>query len=309
MRSFLDGTLMTIIIFLGVLSGMLLYSLMLSDVDAKTYQYGMLRALGFKKRMLIGMICEQAIGFSIPGLLLGTMIAWILNIELRRIIFVEAQNYLTYELAGNAVIIGVVFGLLMPVVANYLPIKSAMGQTLRNALDLSKRTDGEIGVKIQKLEQIGMDTNQLIVSVLLISIGFSTYYVVPYGFIHNNLSLVSTVMNLLLVLIMMGLSMICVLIFPFLEQLLLWITLNTCCRRDNKLKKVIESNMDGHRKRNSKTSIMFTLAISFLIFSASSFELLSTLIEKTVLSFIGADLQAIALSGYIHEIPIANFLD
>ena len=269
----------------------------------------MLRALGFKKRMLIGMICEQAIGFSIPGLLLGTMIAWILNIELRRIIFVEAQNYLTYELAGNAVIIGVVFGLLMPVVANYLPIKSAMGQTLRNALDLSKRTDGEIGVKIQKLEQIGMDTNQLIVSVLLISIGFSTYYVVPYGFIHNNLSLVSTVMNLLLVLIMMGLSMICVLIFPFLEQLLLWTTLNTCCRRDNKLKKVIESNMDGHRKRNSKTSIMFTLAISFLIFSASSFELLSTLIEKTVLSFIGADLQAIALSGYIHEIPIANFLD
>ena len=36
-RSFLDGTLMTIIIFLGVLSGMLLYSLMLSDVDSKTY--------------------------------------------------------------------------------------------------------------------------------------------------------------------------------------------------------------------------------------------------------------------------------
>ena len=59
---------------------MLLYSLMLSDVDAKTYQYGMLRALGFKKRMLVGMIFEQSIGFSIPGLLFGTMMAWILNI-------------------------------------------------------------------------------------------------------------------------------------------------------------------------------------------------------------------------------------
>ena len=154
-----------------------------------------------------------------------------------------------------------------------------------------------------------MDTNQLIVSVLLIMIGFSTYYLVPYGFIHDNLSLVSTVLNLLLVLIMMGLSMICVLIFPFLEQLLLWTTLNTCCRRDKKLMKVIESNMDGHRKRNSKTSIMFTLAISFLIFAASSFELLATLIEKSVLSFIGADLLAVSFTGYIHEIPIANFLD
>ena len=164
---------------------------------------------------------------------------------------------------------------------------------------MNKRTDGEIGVKIKKLEEIGMDTNQLIVAVLLISIGFSSYYVVPYGFIHDDLTLVSTVMNMILVLIMLGLSMICVLVFPFLEQLILWSSLNTCCRRDKKLIKVIESNMDGHRKRNSKTSIMFTLAISFLIFASSSFELLSTLIEKGALSFLGADLQAYAIGGYL----------
>ena len=88
---------------------------------------------------------------------------------------------------------------------------------------------------------------------------------------------------------MIGMTLICVLVFPFLEQLLLWITLNTCCRRDKRLMKIIETNMNGHRKRNSKTSIMFTLAISFLIFSASSFELLATLIEKSVSQFIGAD--------------------
>ena len=47
MKTFLDSTLITIIIFLGMLSAMLLYSLMLSDVDSKTYEYGMLRSLGF----------------------------------------------------------------------------------------------------------------------------------------------------------------------------------------------------------------------------------------------------------------------
>ena len=56
--AFLDGTLFTIIIFLGILSAMLLYSLMLSDVDSKTYDYAMLRALGFRKRMLVVMIVE-----------------------------------------------------------------------------------------------------------------------------------------------------------------------------------------------------------------------------------------------------------
>ena len=62
-------------------------------------------------------------------------------------------------MSGSAILIGVTFGLMMPVIGNYLPIQQAMGRTLRNSLDLSKRTDGEIGVKVQKLEQVGIDTN------------------------------------------------------------------------------------------------------------------------------------------------------
>ena len=56
MKTFLDSTLITIIVFLSMLSAMLLYSLMLSDVDSKTYEYGMLRSLGFKKTHLLSMI-------------------------------------------------------------------------------------------------------------------------------------------------------------------------------------------------------------------------------------------------------------
>lgn len=128
-----------------------------------------------------------------------------------------------------------------------------------------------------------MDPIQFGVALILVTVGFCTYYLVPYAFLKGELSLVFTLLNLLLVLIIIGLTLICVLIFPMLEQLLLWITLNTCCRRDRRFNAVIEKNMQGHRKRNSKTSILFTLAISFLIFAASSFKLISTLIEKTVL--------------------------
>ena len=69
---------------------MLLYSLMLSDVDSKTYEYGMLRALGFRKSMLVSMIVEQSLSFSVPGLLIGVMIAWVLNVLLRKLIFIES---------------------------------------------------------------------------------------------------------------------------------------------------------------------------------------------------------------------------
>jgi ABC-type antimicrobial peptide transport system permease subunit len=56
MQSFLASTLIVVICFLAILSSQLLYSLMLSDVDTKTYEYGMLRALGFKSSHLVSMI-------------------------------------------------------------------------------------------------------------------------------------------------------------------------------------------------------------------------------------------------------------
>jgi NADH:ubiquinone oxidoreductase subunit 3 (subunit A) len=214
-----------------------------------------------------------------------------------------------YHLTTASMIIGVTFGLVMPVLANYLPIKAAMGVNLRTSLDLSRRTDSEIGVKIKTLDSIGIDTNQLIVSFLLIIIGFSTYYLVPYAYMNDNIALFNTILDMLLVLIMLGLTMICVLLFPFLEYALLWTTLHTCCRRDKKLLRIIDKNMQGHRKRNSKTSLMFTLSISFLIFSASSFELLSTLLEKSVTQYIGADLNGMTAQRYIVEKPIKDFLD
>ena len=57
---------------------------------------------------------------------------------------------------------------------------------------------------------------------------------------------------------------------------------------------------------------MFTLSISFLIFAASSFTLISTLIEKTALSLIGADLCATATfspNALLDEIPMQEFLE
>ena len=48
--TFLDTNLIAITAFLGVLSAMLIYSLMLSDVEERTYEFGMLRALGFNTK-------------------------------------------------------------------------------------------------------------------------------------------------------------------------------------------------------------------------------------------------------------------
>jgi len=116
-------------------------------------------------------------------------------------------------------------------------------------------------------------------------------------------------LNLVLILVIIGMTFICMLIFEYLEKLILWLAINTCCRCDKRLHHVISKNMEAHRPRNSKTSLMFTLAISFLIFAASSFKLISSMVVKTAEAYIGADLKATNLQGCcIDEVPIANFL-
>jgi len=143
----------------------------------------------------------------------------------------------------------------------------------------------------------------------LIVVGFSTYYLVPYTLAKGKNTMLFLLMNLILVLVILGLAFICMLLFEYCERLLLWICMQTCCRRDRRLHHVIKKNMEAHRQRNAKTSIMFTLAISYLIFSASSFLLLSAMITDTTQSLIGADIRVGNTDGFLNEIRIAEFLE
>jgi hypothetical protein len=49
MKVFLKNAMISVVFFLGILSIQLVYSLMLSDIEEKTYTYGMIRAMGLKK--------------------------------------------------------------------------------------------------------------------------------------------------------------------------------------------------------------------------------------------------------------------
>lgn len=178
----------------------------------------------------------------------------------------------------------------MPLLAILLPIQQALGKNLRTSLDLNHRANNEKSVSVQRLEELGLSPNQTLVGIMLVLLGFITYYVVPLTFYYQKTQWFLFIFDSLLIMIIIGLTFISVLIFEFVEKGFLALMMTTCCRRDKRLKDVISKNLDGHRKRNSKTSIMFTLAISFLIFSASSFSLLSGIVEGEVITLLGSDL-------------------
>lgn len=119
---FMNSILGLIVCFLAFLSIQLIYSLMLSDIEEKTYEIGMLRALGFNTDNVVHLIMSQAIFFAIPGLFFGLVAANVLNSSLRQILFTLTSNYGTYELPWGGYLIGISIGLIMPIISNILPI-------------------------------------------------------------------------------------------------------------------------------------------------------------------------------------------
>ena len=123
-----------------------------------------------------------------------------------------------------------------------------------------------------------MSFNQCLVSISLTSIGFGVYYFIPLSFKNENYTLALMILAFILILIVIGLTFLTTLLYSSIEKLLLWIVLHTCCLKDKRLYRVVVCNMQGHARRNNKTSLMFTLATSFLIFASSGFRTIADLI-------------------------------
>jgi ABC-type antimicrobial peptide transport system permease subunit len=95
-KIFLDNMVFSATFILLMLSTLLIYSLMIGDVEEKTYEFGMLRALGFNKRWLVVLLFLEALVFAIPGLALGLLTSYLLNSIVAVIIFGSTLLYSSY---------------------------------------------------------------------------------------------------------------------------------------------------------------------------------------------------------------------
>ena len=70
------------IFLLTLLGSLVIYSLMLGNVETKTYEYGMLRALGMPYNTLKSLLYSQAFIFAFCGIVIGMSISGIAHLPL-----------------------------------------------------------------------------------------------------------------------------------------------------------------------------------------------------------------------------------
>lgn len=130
-KLFLDNMISAAIFILLILSILLIYSLMISNVDEKTYEFGMLRALGFKKQSLVIILVIQSLSFSVLGIIFGMIFSQLINFIVSYIVFQNAMLITKYHLHNSAIIMGLLIGFIMPFISNYIPITRALSKSLR----------------------------------------------------------------------------------------------------------------------------------------------------------------------------------
>jgi hypothetical protein len=164
-----------------------------------------------------------------------------------------------------------------------------LSSNLKDALTIFNKKINDIFVKIMKLEQLGVSPSSILYSSILIIMGFSTYYIAPLGFFLQDYSIFLYILNMVLIAMIIGLIFMLQLLVPTLQSWILsFIMLFTW--KDRNIKFVVEKNLNGHSKRNIKTSIMFMIALSFIIFAGCTIKLVSNFIVSLSKNILGADI-------------------
>ncbi len=215
LKLLLDNMVSTAVFILALLAILLIYSLMISDVEEKTYEFGMLRALGLRKISLVSLLLLQGLTFALPGLFMGLLLAYAINAAIAYVFFSGALLVSSYEMASSAMIIGFALGIFIPVFSNYIPIQRALSKTLKDSLDIYHRVVTETTIIVMRLESIGLSPYMFLIAVELIFIGVLCYYMVPQAFLSSNIGLFLAILNIILMLMILGLTLLGKCVFNF----------------------------------------------------------------------------------------------
>jgi len=309
MIGFFKSLLFILFAFLIIICTQVIYALLLSDVDGKTYEFGMLRALGFNTYNIATAIFIHALFISLLALGLGLTMASIFNAIFRAILFEISKNEADYLLTDDSINLGIAFGILIPMLSNIFPIRKAFGSNLRTSLDVNHKHIGEFKLIFHNIAQMGLSVPQTVLALALIFFGFISYYGFPVAFITGDWKTLYIILNMILIAILLGILYLAQLLQPLLEKLMVHLSILFCCNRDKSMKILIFSNLKSHQNRNAKSALMITFVIAFIVFCGSAFYSLENLLVGVAEMSFGADLIATVPTDFLKYSKTKSYLD
>jgi ABC-type antimicrobial peptide transport system permease subunit len=148
----LNNVLATVIFFICLLSLILIFSLMQTDVEERKYEFAVLRTLGMPNKSLITLITIQTLIFALPAIVAGFGLMRVLVAASQVALNELAQIPITIVMLNRTYALGLFTGLLIPFLSTISPIKSALSSTLRSGLDKFRPSIDDVEVEMVRFE-------------------------------------------------------------------------------------------------------------------------------------------------------------
>ena len=307
---FIQGLIYAILIVLAILSYILINSLMVFNIDEKTYEFGMLRALGLRRKSLVYMLFIQGFIFSIAGWTLGVLTSYIASVLIKYIFYMQARVKIGLTMEMFAWIATIFFGFATPVFTNFFSINKSLGHNLKDSLDLYRRSVNQMTIVFIKLAKLGISKTKLLLAFEMTLYGFIFYYVAPLTFYFNRFDIFVMLLNLVFLGMILGLTVMANLLQSLMESLVLLICKAFMCK-NRSLKVVIEKNLQSHSNRNRKTALMISMSVCFIIFSGSGIKMNAVGLINQLIATQGGDLALVRFDGQqgLDQNSISNYLE
>ncbi|EFC43843.1 predicted protein [Naegleria gruberi] len=277
-----------ILIVLCLLSVVLIYSLLMINVENRRYEMGLLRMIGLKRRNLVELILVQAMWYGIPAWILGLIIGQLSYSVVAILLSTQLEANVSYIVSGEAFALATFLGLTVPVLSAILPIKTALGQNLHDSLDTQRSGTAAVKYSIERAEGESISWTSIVMGVVGIIFGFSVYYVMPLSMLTFNITIMMYMFMAVILAMLLGL----VLLSLNFENIIEFIVVLFTIRIFEKVSVIdlVEKNLIAHRERNRKTTLMFSLSLGFIIFSSVLFNTQITAFKYNVMRGAGTEL-------------------
>lgn len=258
-----------VILVLLFLSMLLIYSLLMINVDTRTFEMAVFRMLGQRRSGVVWLLLFQAMAYAVPAWVLGLVAAqiggWALAIFFGDYTKIEVPELLTPTAIGVATLLGV----LSPVLSSLLPIRAALSRSLTSSLDVRRQAAPAVRITIERSESGAISVPLLCAGVLLGGFGFGIYYVMPLSLLSFNLALLLNLFVLLLVGMLLGMVLLSLNVSYMLERAVLLVFFFWDA---DAVTEVAVKNMGAHRPRNRKTAVLYSLSLAFIVFISTAYN-------------------------------------
>ena len=252
-----------LVLILTVLSTVLIYSLLMINVQTRTFEIAIRRMLGTSKRHIVLLLGVQALSYSIPALVVGMTVSHFGAVALIKL-FSERMSGITIEggLSARGVLYGIILGLLIPICASIGPINIALKKRLVQALE-TKRPALAVSFKISRNDNGKINKPSIVVGFCLALFGFIIYYFLPLALLSFNVTLLGSIFLFILLGLLFGLALLSLNVERSVEFGVMEVFFRCCVKSHTRT--IALKNLVAHRERNLKTSMMYAIALSFII--------------------------------------------